>query len=349
MIRLHDKNRNYFIGRAIIVICYFLIIGPDKRLFSQEGDIRVHDPVMIRQDNVYYLFCTGRGISIRRSSDLYHWERAGRVFESPPEWALKAVPGFRGHIWAPDIFYNDSIYYLFYSVSSFGKNTSCIGVATNKTLHSDDPDYHWTDHGKVIESIPFRDDWNAIDPNVIKDGDGSFWMTFGSFWSGIKMVKLSPDLLRIQPKPQEWAALAARLRSPDIPLNEAGDGAIEAPFIVSRNSFYYLFVSFDYCCRGANSNYKIMAGRAENIRGPYLDRSGVPMMMGGGTLLIGGNERWPGLGHCAVFHDKGQDWLVYHAYDAENGGQMTLRIRKLNWDDTGWPVAGEPVRAGLAE
>jgi arabinan endo-1,5-alpha-L-arabinosidase len=345
---MHLKS-HYYLMQIILVICYALIITPDSRLFCQTGDIRVHDPVMIKQDSLYYLFCTGRGISIHRSSDLYHWKRVGRVFESPPEWAMQAVPGFRGHIWAPDIFYADGTYFLYYSVSSFGKNTSCIGVVTNKTLHPDDPDYHWTDHGKVIESIPFRDDWNAIDPNVIMEEDGSAWMVFGSFWSGIKLVRLTPDLLQIQKEPQEWRALARRPRSPDIPLDQAGDGAIEAPFIVRRNQHYFLFVSFDYCCRGVNSNYKIMVGRADNIRGPYLDHENVPMLEGGGSLLLGGNERWPGLGHCAVFHEAGQDWLVYHAYDAENEGRMTLRIQQLNWDEAGWPVVGEPVSAGRSD
>ena len=59
------------------------------------------------------------------------------------------------------------LYYLYYSVSAFGKNTSCIGVATNKTLHPSSPDYKWTDHGKVIQSVPGRDMWNAIDPNLV--------------------------------------------------------------------------------------------------------------------------------------------------------------------------------------
>ncbi|MBN1154445.1 arabinan endo-1,5-alpha-L-arabinosidase [candidate division KSB1 bacterium] len=326
-----------------MVLLIFLFLLQVVELSAQTGDIRAHDPVIIKQDSAYYVFCTGRGISIKRSPDLYHWEDIGRVFQEPPEWAVEAVEGFRGHIWAPDIFYLNGVYYLFYSISSFGKNTSCIGVATNKTLHPDDPDYQWIDHGKVVESVPNRDDWNAIDPNVVRDENGDVWMNFGSFWSGIKLVKLAPDLLKIETDPQEWYALARRARSAGIPDTQAGDGAIEAPFIINKNGYFYLFVSFDYCCRGVKSNYKIMVGRSESVTGPYLDREGKSLLDGGGTLVLAGDERWPGVGHNSVLLEEGNDWLVYHAYDAENEGRSALIIRELIWDEQGWPFVGEQV------
>src|SRR5690349_17431613 len=96
----------------------------------------VHDPVMIKENGTYYLFCTGFGISVWSSRDLQNWRKEKAVFDKAPEWAVKAVPGFRGHIWAPDISYHNGMYYLYYAVSAFGKNTSCIGLAVNKTLDS---------------------------------------------------------------------------------------------------------------------------------------------------------------------------------------------------------------------
>src|SRR5687767_772014 len=65
--------------------------------------IPVHDPVLIRQGDTYYLFATGNGISTWVSPDLKSWKRMRPVFSGPPRWAVEAVPGFRGHIWAPDI------------------------------------------------------------------------------------------------------------------------------------------------------------------------------------------------------------------------------------------------------
>ncbi|HEX9935178.1 MAG TPA: family 43 glycosylhydrolase, partial [bacterium] len=141
-----------------------ITLALSSTVFPQVEKIQVHDPVMIRQDGTYYLFCTGMGISRWSSQDLVNWKREKPVFDKAPAWAVQAVPGYRGHTWAPDISYHNGRYVLFYSVSAFGKNTSCIGLATNKTLHPDDPEYKWVDHGKVVESVPGRDMWNAIDP-----------------------------------------------------------------------------------------------------------------------------------------------------------------------------------------
>src|SRR6516162_426217 len=99
-----------------------------------DTSISVHDPVIIRQDSTYYIFCTGFGVSVFSSTDMKHWKKEKAVFSSGPQWAVQTIPGFRGHIWAPDISYHNGQYYLYYAVSAFGKNTSAIGLATNKTL-----------------------------------------------------------------------------------------------------------------------------------------------------------------------------------------------------------------------
>src|SRR6478609_11678557 len=117
-------------SRQTILVCLALLLS----IGVCAQDIRVHDPVMIKEGNTYYLFCTGQGISVFTSTDLKNWKPSKAVFEKAPEWAVKAIPGFKGHIWAPDIIYQKGQYYLYYSVSAFGKNTSCIGVATNTTL-----------------------------------------------------------------------------------------------------------------------------------------------------------------------------------------------------------------------
>lgn len=299
--------------------------------------IRVHDPVMIQQDSSYYLFCTGRGISVWSSPDMVNWTRETPVFDKAPEWAVEAISGFRGHIWAPDINYHNGKYYLYYSVSAFGKNTSCIGLATNTTLHQDDPEFQWVDHGKVIQSVPGRDLWNAIDPNLAFDEMGDPWLVFGSFWSGMKLVKLKSDLSSIA-EPEEWYTVAKRSRDFKTSDPDPGEGAIEAPFIFKKDAYYYLFVSFDYCCRGVKSTYKIMAGRSEKITGPYTDREGNRLDQGGGTLVLKGNDSWPGVGHNSAYTFNGTDYFIFHGYDASDDGKPKLIIREINWDADGWPV-----------
>lgn len=308
-----------------------------SNLFAQER-IPVHDPVMIKEGDSYHLFCTGRGVAHWSSTDMKNWKQEKPVFETAPQWAVDAVPGYRGHTWAPDISYHNGLYYLYYSVSAFGKNTSCIGVATNKTLDPASPDYKWTDHGKVIQSVPGRDMWNAIDPNLVFDDDGQPWLAFGSFWSGMKLVKMAPNLLSVA-EPQVWHTISKRERSFKTDDYDPGEGAVEAPFIFKKNGYYYLFVSFDYCCRGKDSTYKIVVGRSDKVQGPYLDKEGVRMDHGGGSLVLEGNANWHGVGHNSAYTFDGKDYLVFHGYDAsDERGRSKLIIAEISWDANGWPV-----------
>jgi arabinan endo-1,5-alpha-L-arabinosidase len=131
--------------------------------------ILIHDPVLTRQNGTYYLFGTGNGITVWSSKDRQTWTAEKPVFAALPAWAVRDVPGFKTHIWAPDISFSNGQYSLFYSISTFGKNRSAIGLATNKTLDPKSPDFEWVDHGPVVTSVPGRDMWNAIDPNLIRD------------------------------------------------------------------------------------------------------------------------------------------------------------------------------------
>jgi arabinan endo-1,5-alpha-L-arabinosidase len=300
--------------------------------------VSIHDPVMAREGDTYYLFSTGPGITFYSSTDLVNWQLRGRIFPGDPAWAKSVAPKFNGHIWAPDIVSHDGKFYLYYSVSSFGVNTSAIGVTINKTLDPASPDYRWEDQGIVLRSVPHRDLWNAIDSAVIFAEDGTPWMSFGSFWGGLKLVKLAPSLTAIA-DPQEWHSLAKRERSVLEPDTEPGPAEIEAPFIFKKGKYYYLFASWDKCCRGKDSTYKMVVGRARAVTGPFLDRSGRDLAEGGGTLLLEGDKDWAGVGHNSVYTFDGRDYLVFHAYENADNGLQKLKIAELQWDAEHWPVA----------
>ena len=325
------------------LFCLFLILQScnlfaQAKPFINDTLISVHDPVLIRQDSMYYIFCTGQGITAFSSQDMKHWKQLKPVFDKAPQWAVDAIPSFRGHIWAPDISYHNGQFYLYYAVSAFGKNTSCIGLATNKTLDPSAKNFKWIDHGKVIQSVPGRDMWNAIDPNLIVDENKTPWLAFGSFWNGMKLVKLDSTLSAVA-QPEEWYTIAARKRDYILPDSVAGDAAIEAPFIYQHGKYFYLFVSFDYCCRGEKSTYKMMVGRSEKVIGPYADRDGVPMNLGGGSMVLEGDKNWHGVGHNAVANFNGTDYLIFHGYDAADNGRSKLRTEKIGWLNE-WPVVG---------
>lgn len=303
---------------------------------SKAQTISVHDPVLIKEKDIYYLFCTGKGIKSYSSKDLKNWKSEPAVFAEKPVWTDKVVPNFENHIWAPDISFHNNLYYLYYSVSAFGKNTSAIGVATNVTLNLEDKNYKWTDHGIVVQSYPNRDEWNAIDPNLVIDENNIPWLSFGSFWDGIKMLKLNPDLKSIA-EPQEWHTIAKRRNTP---LSGASS-AIEAPFVFKKNGYYYLFTSWDLCCKGKESTYKVAVGRSKSVTGPYVDKEGNLLNQGGGTIVVKGDESYFGVGHNSVYTFDGKDYLFYHGYDAQQKGKSVLVVKELKWDADFWPVVSE--------
>lgn len=316
----------FFKTKFKLVILLFLIVFESKA-----QNISVHDPVVIKEKDTYYLFCTGKGIKTFSSKDLKNWKQGPAVFEIKPVWADKVVPNFENHIWAPDITFHNKKYYLYYSISAFGKNTSAIGLATNVTLNPEDPSYKWIDQGIVIESHPNRDEWNAIDPNVVFDDNNIPWLSFGSFWDGIKLVKLGEDLKSIA-EPQEWYSIAKRKKE-----DKEKSSAIEAPFIFKKNGFYYLFTSWDFCCKGKESTYKVVVGRSKNVSGPYLDKDGNGLNQGGGTIIVKGDQDFFGVGHNSVYTFEGKDYMIYHGYDAKQNGKSVLVIKELQWDADFWP------------
>ncbi len=308
-------------------------LPPPPALALSGSILDVHDPSSIVKDGkLYYLFSTGTTIPIHCSSNLRDWKSCGNVFTTWPSWVVSDIPA-ADSIWAPDISYYNGSYHLYFAVSTFGSNRSDIGLLTNATLDQKSPDYHWIDQGRVIESKSW-DDWNAIDPNLVLDANGKPWLAFGSFWSGLKIVKIDPAT----GKPEKGAqiySIAERTQPPD---------AIEASFIIYRDGYYYLFASYDFCCRGSDSTYNIRVGRSKSVTGPYVDESGVAMTEGGGTRIAEGGPRWRGPGGESVFH-QGDDtwWLIYHAYDADMAGTPTLRISPLLWNSAGWPRPVTPI------
>ncbi|AXB48325.1 arabinan endo-1,5-alpha-L-arabinosidase [Amycolatopsis albispora] len=283
------------------------------------GDVTVHDPSVVKRPGGGYLVAhTGNDIALKSSPDRTAFRHEGSAFPGGAPWTTAYTGGSR-NLWAPDLSHHNGRYHLYYSASTFGSNRSAIFLATSTTGAPGS----WTNHGLVIESRP-SDDFNAIDPHLLVDDQGRWWLSFGSFWSGIKQVALDP-------------ATGKRSDSVVRHLAGRGGGAIEAPVIFKRGAYYYLFVSFDRCCQGAASTYRIMAGRSASPAGPFTDRNGVPMASGGGTEILAGHGDIHGPGHPAVFADTDHDILAYHYYT--NNGTALLGINWLGYDSAGWPYA----------
>jgi len=284
------------------------------------GNLGAHDPAAIVVGGTIYLAATG--LTGKTSTDLMAWQAAASPL-ARPAWVTQMVPGAT-NLWAPDISSFGGMYHLYYAASTFGSNKSCIGHATRAALDSGS----WADHGSVIcSNMGTNDNWNAIDPNVVIDDAGTPWLAFGSFWGGLKMVKLDSTGVRAD---TTLYSIAAR--------PNAG-GALEGSWVFKRCGYYYLFSSWGACCNGA-LDYNIRVGRSTAVTGPYVDKAGVQLMQGGGTSLVQGNASWVAPGHNAVIVYGGNTYNIYHAL--KGGGAATLRISELVWDGDGWPVSGGP-------
>lgn len=317
------------------IFCVLLFGGVRSTAAQGSMGAFVHDPVMIKQGSTYYVYYTGNLTPYKTSDNRYSgWRDRGATFSSSPSWVASTVPGNNGRdFWAPDISFRDDTYWLYFSVSTFGSNTSAIGLATSPTLDPSAVDYRWTDRGVVIKSSG-SNNYNCIDPNVFEDTDGKVWLTFGSFWTGIKMVEL--DAATGKP------LLNAELRS----IASRPSTQIEAPFLTRWNNFYYLFVSWDKCCSGASSTYKIVVGRSEEVTGPFVDKTGKAMTSGGGTIIDSSTAQWKGPGHNGIFIENDTMFCINHAYAASNGA-ATMFIRPLYWKDE-WPQFAYVPPTGLA-
>ena len=267
-------------------------------------DIGVHDPSMIWDGSNYYLFATGGSLNMRVSPDLMRWTNAGRVYSAIPSWATAIIGSGLTSLWAPDISYFNGMFHVYWAGSTFGSNTSVIGLATNVALDSTKPGFAWVDQGMVLQSKSGTDNFNAIDPNVAFDETGAPWLAYGSFWSGIKLQKLDPATGKLSTQDPTQYSIASR-----------NGGAIEAASIISHNGFFYLFVSFDACCKGLSSTYRTMAGRATAITGPYADSTGKAMMQSGGDQLIATQGRYIGPGGGTAWKDGDNYLYAYHYYD----------------------------------
>ncbi|MFP5115929.1 family 43 glycosylhydrolase [Bacillaceae bacterium C204] len=283
------------------------------------------DPSIIKASNGYfYAYGTedkwddNKGlkyIPIVRSKNMVDWKYIGDAFakESRPTWK-------DGGLWAPDVSYFKSKYYMYYALSVWGDSSPGIGVAV-----SDSPEGPFTDHGKLFTSNEIGVE-NSIDPMLFVD-KGIPYLFWGSF-HGIYGVELSKDRLTIKGKPFQIAG-----------------NDFEAPYIYKHNSYYYLFDSNGSCCEGSKSTYNVEVGRSKSLKGPYKDKAGNELLYSRGTIILLGreNSKFVGPGHNAVIKDgNGTDWMVYHAYEKEKpwmksgAPRRVLMIDPIIWKN-GWP------------
>ena len=291
------------------------------------------DPTVIRDSSSGYFYAYGtqddwgdgqgsRLVPVLRSKNLSDWQLVGSAFETIPSWKAS------GGIWAPDAFYDNGKYFLYYAYSIWDDPNPGIGVAT-----SDSPAGPFFDHGKIFDSKSI-DVPNSIDPFIWTE-DRQKYLFWGSYNDGPKQgtygIPLSADGLSFSNVEEKFKIAA---------------GDLEAVIIHKRNGYYYFIGSRGHCCAGANSTYHMVVGRSKELTGPYLDKNGHDIKeRGNGTLLLKGSQKFVGLGHGTriITDDRNQDWILFHGIDVERGtvssgaSRRMLFLDRVYWEDN-WPV-----------
>ncbi|WP_318152669.1 family 43 glycosylhydrolase [Paenibacillus terricola] len=313
------SKAKYFVTLVLsAVLAFSTIFSAYASTWAMTGDTYAHDPSYIQEGSgTRWVFSTGQGIQVHWSADGKAWNLGIQVFASEPAWWAQQVPNHaKLDVWAPDIFYYNGKYYLYYSISSFGSQNSAIGLVTATSITKGD----WVDQGMVLKSTT-SSSYNAIDPNLFADKNGNLYMSFGSWWNGIYVTAIDKSTMKPTGNSYRIATKS---------------GGIEGSSVVYNSStgYYYLFVSIGTCCQGVNSTYKIAVGRSTSVTGPYLDKSGVDMKNGGGTVMDSGNGAWKGPGGQDI---AGTNIIIRHAYSVAENGAAHMLISDLQWDSSGWP------------
>lgn len=298
------------------------------------------DPTVIEApDRYYYAYGTnssvnGKTINIQviRSKDLINWEDMGDALPQKPVWAYK-------DFWAPHVFYDtiNQTYYLYYSGEStseeYGK---CLGVATSKS-----PVGPFVDKGApMLCSEGFID----IDPMAYDDPvTGKKLLYWGSGHEAIKVQELEDDRMSFKAGSEPIEVIQPIMN--DDPNNY--QRLVEGAWVVHREGYYYMFYAGDNCC-GEHAHYAVMVARSENATGPF-ETLAEATGEGNSTILVY-NDRWIAPGHNSIITDKaGQDWIVYHAIDAEDPDKgRVMLIDAITYED-GWPRIKEGVPSVAVE
>jgi len=321
--------------------------------YKSWGTYNVHDPSCLKIGETYYMYSTDAifrenrrkatesnvqigFIQVRTSKDLVHWDFVGWAFTQIPHEATNWVLSHSNNkgatnIWAPYIVQYKNKFRLYYCVSAFGLQSSCIGLA-----ESDSPLGPWIQIGSVVKT-QHGDKMNAIDPTIITDAiTGKTWMYYGSFFGGLYVVEINPENGHTMVQNDQGKSIARRANSKE--------DNIEAPEIIYNKDLkkYFLFMSYDPLM----TTYNVRVGRSDKPEGPFLDYFGkdlcdtinhFPILTH--PYKFDNQPGWAGTGHCSVFkNEKGEFFMAHQSRLSPENQLMDLHIREVKWTDEGWPV-----------
>jgi len=311
------KRTNLLFTICLIILTIVVQAQPgnDKNRYQNPviaGDIP--DPTVIRVGNMYYAAGTTSDFApnypLYESTDLVNWKQIGSVFNELPSWAVDSF-------WAPELYYKDGTFFVYYTAKRKGDRVSCIGVATTKDLRKG-----FTDRGIIV-------DWDkeAIDGFVFRDDDKKLYIC----WKAYGLNKERPIEILASELSADGLSLVGKhfsLTRYDQGWKGSGD---EGQCLVKHGGYYYLFYSVGGCCDNQCS-YEVRISRTKDLRTGWEQYP---------DAILHGDNTWkcPGHGTLVTTPDN-RYFYLYHSYNAidfEYIGRQGM-LDEVVWDDaTGWP------------
>lgn len=351
--------------------------------------VSVHDPSIVKDEEtgMYYVF--GSHMAWAKSKDLIHWETFTNnintdfknLFQKGEAWASHGSSNYdlSGNLWAPDVIWNEKMgkWCMYMSVNGDKWYTS-IALLTADSLEGDwtyvdtivysgftnSTEAAETDYAKVIGNNTVDPRYlenrngsrtygmNAIDPCVLYDDVGDLWMTYGSWFGGIYMLKLDNNTgLRDYTKTYETIANTSDAYQ-GIKIAGGQHVSGEASYIEKIGEYWYLFMSNGGLT--ATGGYNMRIFRSSDIKGPYVDYSGDDARYTSAVNNINGNignrpmsgYQWSYMsvgqvaqGHNSAFLDSdGRSYLVYHTRFNDGTEGHQVRVHQMFLNEEGWLV-----------
>ncbi|MDB4995703.1 MAG: glycoside hydrolase, family 43 [Myxococcaceae bacterium] len=257
----------------------------------------------------YYAVCTGGAFPIRQSRSLVTWKDSGQKIlpAGKPPWAANG-----GRNWAPEI-HKVGNGFVAYFTSVNGGDVLSIGAASSANVLG--PYQNQT--APLVENAV-----GVIDATFFEDADGSRWLLYKI--DGNSQGQATPIFLR--KLAANGLSFAAGSAATEILRNQPATwegGVVEAPWLVKRGAYYYLFYSGNVY----DARYRTGVARATNLAGPY-EKFGSP--------ILANNAKWEGPGHGSVVTVGALDYFVYHAYPKGDLSQRQTLVDAIRYEN-GWP------------
>lgn len=262
---------------------------------------------------VYCIF--GSHKAWAKSYDMQNWSyfsnnissQFATIFAEDAKWSAHGGSSYdvSGNLWAPDVIWNKHMkkWCMYMSVNG-DRWYSSIVMLTAESLTG-----NWQRVGPVIYSFGSQNSYaatetdildiiggtsvpsrywqnrngtltygtNCIDPCVFYDQEENMWMTYGSWFGGLYMIRLDATT-GMRDKTYTYTTddgTAANAKSDEyMGIKVAGGNHVsgEASYIEYRDGRYWLFVTNGGLT--AKGGYSMRVFSSENVTGPYKDISG---------------------------------------------------------------------------